>query len=377
MAKDYYEILGVSKDASKDEIKKAYKKLARKYHPDVSKEEGTEQKFKDINEAAGVLLDEQKRKQYDTFGSADGPQGMGGGFGSGGFDPRDFGINLDDIFEQFGFGGFGSGGGFGSSGFSQGRSGKDTRIYHEITISLDEVYFGSQKDISISRDDKCDACNGQGTKNPDDLKTCSTCNGQGMVIETQRSILGAIRTQRPCPTCSGNGTIINNPCNQCHGEGTKKKKETISIKIPKGIENGVTLRVTGKGSFDPVSNNYGDLYVGIRVKQDKNYEVEGSNLYKSVEINFIQAILGDEFELDHFDKTLKVKIPQGTQSGTVLRLKNKGLPDFNYSSHGDLYLKVSVQIPTKVTNKQKDILMEYAKTLKDKSFLSRLKNMFS
>lgn len=375
MAKDYYEILGVSKEASKEEIKKAYKKLARKYHPDVSKEEGTEQKFKDINEAAGVLLDEGKRKQYDTFGSADGPQGMGGGFGSGGFDPRDFGINLDDIFEQFGFGGFGSGG-FG--GFSQGqRSGKDTRVYQEISISLDDVYFGSQKDITISRDEMCEVCDGKGTKNPNDLKTCETCNGQGMVIETQRSILGAIRTQRPCPTCKGTGNRISNPCSSCNGEGTKKKKETITLKIPKGIEDGVTLRVTGKGSYNPDSKTYGDLYVGIRVKNNKDYEVEGSNLYKSVEINFIQAILGDEFELDHFDKTLKVKIPQGTQSGTVLRLKNKGLPDFNYSSHGDLYLKVSVQIPTKVTTKQKEILLEYAKTLKDKSFLSRLKNMFS
>lgn len=372
MAKDYYEILGVSKDASKEEIKKAYKKLARKYHPDVSKEEGSDQKFKDISEAAEILLDDNKRQQYDTYGSADGPQGFGGFSGGGGFDPRDFGINIDDIFEQFGFGGFGSG-----FGGERGRSSrKDTRLYKEISITLEDVYFGAEKDITITRDEKCSQCDGKGAENPKDVKTCETCNGHGMVIETQRSILGAIKTQRPCPTCQGKGTMINNPCNKCRGEGTAQQKDTISIKIPKGIEHGVTLKVSGKGSYDPSTKSYGDLYVGIIVKNHKEYEVEGANLYKSLETNFIQAILGDEVKIDHFDKTLSVKIPQGTQPGTILRLKQKGLPIFNHSDYGDLYIKVKVEIPTKVTQKQKELLVEYAKTLKDKSFINRMKNMF-
>ena len=374
MSKDYYEILGVSRDASQDEIKKAYKKLAKKYHPDVSQEENAEQQFKDISEAANVLLDEEKRRQYDTYGSSGGPQGFGGGgFGGGGFDPRDFGINLDDIFEQFGFGGFGGGMG---SGFSGQRSSRDTRVYQEIVIDLEDVYFGSEKDITISRDEECSTCEGAGAKDPNDVKTCGTCNGQGMVIETQRSILGAIRTQRPCPTCSGQGTVINNPCSQCKGDGTTKQKETISIQIPKGIESGVTLKVSGKGSYNPDTKAYGDLYVGIKVRKHKEYEVEGPDLYRSLEINFIQAILGDEMSIEHFDKTLNVKIPQGTQSGTILRLKDKGLPIFNNSGHGDLYIRVSVSIPTKVTNKQKEILLEYAKTLKDKSLVNRIKKMF-
>ena len=210
--KDYYDILGVSKEASKDEIKKAYKKLARKYHPDVSKEADADTKFKEINEAAGVLLDDEKKQSYDTYGSAEGPQGFGG-FGGGGFNPGDFGINLDDIFEQFGFGGRS---GFGSSRAQQ----KDTRIQTSLTISLDDVYFGVKKDITVTRDVPCDTCDGVGTKNPSDVKTCSTCNGSGVVIEVQRSFLGAMRTQRACGACSGTGSTISNPCSTCSGSGT-------------------------------------------------------------------------------------------------------------------------------------------------------------
>ena len=373
MVKDYYEILGVEKGASKEEIKKAYKKLARKYHPDVSKEDDAEKKFKEINEAAGVLLDDQKKQQYDTYGSADGPQGFGGFGGGGGFNPQDFGINIDDIFEQFGFGGFGGGG---SRRQGASRQQKDTRVYAQTEISLEDVYFGVEKDISIQRDEKCDSCNGKGAEDPSDVTTCSTCNGSGIVIETQRSILGSIRTQRPCSTCHGTGKQIKNPCKSCHGEGSKSKPETVTIKIPKGIESGVTLRVQGKGSYDSQTSSYGDLYLKIYVKQDKEYDVDGSDLYKNLEINFIQAILGDEIEFKHFDKTLSVKIPEGTQSGSILRLKGKGLPYFNYDSKGDLYIKVNVDIPKKTTQKQKEILHDYAKTLKDKGFLNRIKGLF-
>jgi len=372
MSKDYYETLGVSKDASKDEIKKAYKKLARKYHPDVSKEADSETKFKEINEAAGVLLDDQKKQQYDTYGSADGPQGFGGfGGGGGGFNPNDFGINLDDIFESFGFGGFGGG----SRGRTSRRA-KDTRVFTETKISLDDVYFGVTEDIKVTHDIKCDSCDGSGAKNKSDVETCSNCDGSGVVIEMQRSFLGSIRTQKTCPMCNGTGKTIKNPCDKCHGKGTQKKTENVQIKIPKGIENGVTLRIQGKGDYDKDTDSYGDLYLKIYLKDTKDYEINGADLYKTLDINFIQAILGDEVEFKHFDKTLSLKIPEGTQSGSVLRLKSRGLPYFNYDDKGDLYIKVNVEIPKKTTKEQKKILHDYAKTLKDKPFLKRLKDMF-
>lgn len=376
MVKDYYDILGVSKSASKEEIKKAYKTLAKKYHPDISKEENAEAKFKEINEAAGVLLDDQKKQQYDTYGSSDGPSGFGGFGGGGGFNPQDFGINLDDIFEQFGFGGSSGFSGFGGSSSSRRRQ-KDTRVYAETQITLDDVYFGAEKDIKITREVECSTCNGKGAENPDDVDVCSTCHGSGFVTQTQRSILGHIRTQRPCPNCHGAGKTIKKPCSSCHGLGSVSEKETINIKIPKGVEDGVTLRVSGKGNYDSDTDTYGDLYLKIHVKHENGLDVDGEDLYKTLEINFIAAILGDEIEFKHFDKTLSLKIPQGTQPGTVLRLKGKGLPYFNYDSYGDLYVKINVEIPIKTTKEQKKILHDYAKTLKDKSFLNRLKNLFS
>lgn len=372
MSRDYYKILGIDKSSSKEDIKKAYKKLAKKYHPDISKEANAETKFKDINEAAGVLLDDSKKQKYDTYGTADGQQGFGGfGGGGGGFNPSDFGINIDDIFEQFGFGGFGGG-----SSRSR-RQQKDTSISEEVEITLDEVYFGTEIELKVNIEDKCSKCDGKGAENPKDIDMCSTCNGSGTVIEMQRSILGAIRTQRPCPTCSGRGQTIKNPCSKCDGKGIERKKETINVKIPKGIENGVTLRVQNKGSYNPETDSFGDLYLKIYVKENKELDVDGTDLYKSININFVQAILGDEIEFKHFDKTLSLKIPQATQPGTILRLKSKGLPYFNYSGQGNLYLKINVEIPTSTTKEQKVILGEYTKTLKDKSFFKRMKNLFN
>lgn len=380
MAKDYYKILEVDKNASKEEIKKAYKKLAKKYHPDISKEPDSEQKFKDINEAAGVLLDDQKKKNYDTYGSAEGPAGFGGGgygsAGAGGFDPRDFGINLDDIFEQFGFGGGGGFGDFGFGGGSRRSRRRDTSIHEEIEITLEDVYFGCEKDIKINRSKKCETCDGVGAKSKSDVETCRTCNGTGVVIETKNSFLGMIKTQKTCPDCMGSGEKIINPCNACNGNGSIKEKETVTIKIPKGVETGVTLKVSGKGDYDKDSREYGDLYVRILVRKDKDLDVDGMDLYKTLDINFIQAIIGDEIEFKHFGKTLALKIPEGTQPSTVLKLKGKGLPHFNYSTYGDLYIKIDVEIPTKTTNKQKEILMDYAKTMKDKSVIDRLKSFF-
>ncbi|MCA9486599.1 molecular chaperone DnaJ [Candidatus Woesearchaeota archaeon] len=369
MSKDYYAILGIEKGASKEEVKKAYKRLAKKYHPDISKESDAENKFKDVNEAAGVLLDDEKRKRYDQYGTADGPSGFGGG--GAGFDPRDFGINLDDIFEQFGFGSFGFGGGQG-----QRTRTKDTRVFAEANITLEDVYFGVDKDLTISRDVKCEVCDGEGAQNKNDVMTCSVCHGSGMVTEIQRSILGAIRTQRPCTRCRGTGKEIKNPCSSCHGSGVKKSRETVTISIPKGVESGMTLRVAGKGDYDPSNHSSGDLYVKIYVQENRKYETEGADLYTSLEITFVQAILGDEVDFKHFDKTLSIAVPEGTQPGTMLRLRSKGLPLFNSETHGDLYVKITVTIPAKTTKEQKSILMDYAKTLKDKSLFERLKGLF-
>ncbi|MDA3855769.1 MAG: molecular chaperone DnaJ [Candidatus Woesearchaeota archaeon] len=370
MTKNYYDILGIEKGASKEDIKKAYKKLAKKYHPDISKEANAETKFKEINEAAGVLLDDQKKQQYDTYGSTDGPQGFSGfGGGGGGFNPGDFGINLDDIFEQFGFGGFGGG----SRRQSQK---KDTRIYSEVELTLEDVYFGVKKEIKITHDVECSNCLGKGAEKSSDVETCPTCDGRGVVIETQRSILGHIRTQRTCYDCSGKGKRIKNACSKCSGSGTESKHDIIEVAIPKGIESGVTLRVSGKGNYDSQTSTYGDLYLKIYVKKDKQFEVEGPDLYMTLDINFIQAILGDEVEFKHFKKTLSLKIPSGAQPGTILRLKEKGIPHFNYGGFGDLYVKINVDIPTKSTSEQKKILGEYAKTLKDKSILNRMKGLF-
>jgi molecular chaperone DnaJ len=366
--KNYYETLGVSKSASKDEIKKAYKKLAMKYHPDRSKEDNAEEKFKEANEAKDILTDDTKRRNYDNHGDAEGPQGFGGGRSSSGFGG---GFNMDDIFSQFGFGG--GGGGFGGS---SRRQQKDTRVYTEEEISLEDVYFGLEKEVKIQRDDICSTCDGKGAENPRDISTCGNCNGSGMVLETKQTILGMVRTQAPCPACSGEGKTVKNPCHNCHGNGCTRKVETVKIKIPKGVESGITLRVTGKGDYDKDTASFGDLYLKIYVRNQNDYEIDGADLYKSIPINFVSATLGDEVEFKHFDKTLSLKIPEGTQPGTILRLKGKGLPHFNYSSHGNLYVKINVEIPTKSTSKQKEILLEYAKTTEDKSFIKRMKELF-
>jgi len=375
MAKDYYKTLEVEKGASKEDIKKAYKKLAKKYHPDISQEKDAEAKFKEINEAASVLLDDDKKKKYDTYGSADGPAGFGGGgnygsYSSGGFNPEDFGINLDDIFEQFGFSGFGG------RGFSGSRNKNETTVYTEVELTLEDVYFGIKKEVKIERNVKCETCNGKGAKNSSDVIKCNTCNGNGVVIEMQRTILGSMRTQKICSKCHGTGEQIKNPCSSCHGNGTQIKKEIMEVSIPKGIENGVTLRVSGKGHYDRQTSSFGDLYLKVYIQKDEKFDVDGSDLYMNLYLNFIQAILGDEIEFKHFKKTLSLKIPEGTQPGTILRLKGKGLPHFNYEGYGDLYVKANVILPEKTTKEQKDILLEYAKTLKDKSVFDRVKKIF-
>ena len=379
MGKDYYEVLGISKNASKEEISKAYKTLAKKYHPDISKEANSADKFKEVNEAYKVLSDESKRSQYDTYGSTDGanPFGSNSGFSgfsgfsnfSSGFNSSDFGVDLDDIFESFGFGGF-------SSTKGKRKSRKNTNLRQTLNVTIDDIYFGNKKKVSVLRDVKCETCDGSRAKNKSDIKTCVNCSGTGVVEEYKRSFIGTIKSQKVCPKCGGEGVEITNPCDSCSGKGFKQKKEEVEIKIPKGISNETTIKVQQKGNFDENTKSYGDLYLDINIVDSKDFEIEGEDLYKILDIDFIQAILGDEVEMDHFEKTLSIKIPKGSQMDTTLRLKDRGLPILNSSSFGDLYLKLNILIPKKITNEQENLLIQYANTLKDKSLFGRLKNFF-
>lgn len=371
MTKDYYEVLGVSKDASKEDIKKAYKKLAKKYHPDINKESGAEDKFKEINQAASVLLDDKKKQQYDTYGTTGDDFG---GFGGGqGFDPRDFGIDLGDIFGDIfgqGFGGFSSRGG----GFRTRRPSGDIHI--GIRVSLEDVYFGKEEEIKIDRNKRCKTCDGRGAKRESDIDTCDVCGGQGVITQLQKTFFGTFKSQKTCHKCGGKGTIIKNPCPDCDGKGYESKKDKISIKIPKGIENGVQLRVSGKGNFIPDTKSYGDLFVEVIYDEDDIYDVQGTDLYTSLKVSFVQVALGDDVEIKHFDKDLKIKIPAGTQPNTTLRVKEKGLPYFNSTRKGDLYIKINVEIPKKLTKKQKELLEEFDKDASGKSFFSKVKDYF-
>jgi len=371
MGKDYYKILGVEKGATKEEIKKAYKKLAKKYHPDISKEPDAEQKFKEINEAASVLLDDEKRKQYDTYGTTD---NFNSGFS--GFDPSDFGIDLSDIFDDiftsfFGF----NAGGSASRGKKRRRYSDDIEV--ELSLTLEEVYNSTVKEIKVKRKVECDKCHGRGAVKESDVETCPKCGGSGVVTDVRRTMFGVFKTEKTCPYCQGEGVIIKNPCPKCGGKGYVETIEKVKVKVPKGVENGVRLRMGGKGNYTP-DYGYGDLYIMIKYKEDKIFDVEENDLYTSLNINFIQAIFGNEIELDYFgNKKLVVKIPEGTQPGTILRLKGKGLPKYETNKYGDLYVKVNVEIPTKLTKKQKELLKEFAKEYKNNSFFKKIKDFLS
>ncbi len=367
--KDYYKTLGVSKDASKEDIKKAYKKLAKKYHPDLNKDNPeAEKKFKEINEAASVLTDDQKRSQYDQFGSA-GPQFGNGGFGGGfeGFQGGDFDFN--DIFSSF----FGGGG---RSPRRRGpRPGDDLR--YDIEITLEDVAKGLEKKVKIKKTDKCSYCDGKGGTG---VKTCSTCHGRGSVMQQRRTPFGIFQTQTTCPTCHGRGEIIENKCSHCHGTGQELKEKTIKISVPKGVSDGTRLRLSGEGEAGEAGAPSGDLYVFIHVKEHDLFERDGSDLYIEVPITFSQAALGAKIKVPTILGKAELKIPAGTQPETLLRMKGKGLSNLRYSGSGDQYVKITIDVPTKLTKKQKDLLKEFDESLKGKKphekLLDKLKEVF-
>ncbi|MBN2421799.1 molecular chaperone DnaJ [Candidatus Woesearchaeota archaeon] len=379
--KDYYEILGVERNASKDEIKKAYKTLAKKYHPDKHQDskqkKEAEEKFKEINEAAAVLGDEQKRAQYDRFGHA------GGGFDFSGFDFRDFGgfsdfgadFDFGDIFDTFFGGGFG--------GFSRSRRrensyrGADLRF--DLNISLEEVAEGVEKTIVIPRFEKCDKCDGKGAAHSGDIVTCEVCNGSGRQTTTRRTPFGLFQTTTTCRKCHGEGTIINNPCRLCKGEGRVQKSSKLKIRIPAGVDDNTRLRIAREGEAGIKGGSPGDLYVIIHVMQHKLFEREGDSIFLDVPISFIQAALGDTIEIPTLKGKAKLKIPEGTQTNTVFKIKDKGLPNLNGYGRGSQNVKVIVQTPKRLNKKQKELLNELAKelgekTTPNKSFFEKLKD---
>ena len=387
--RDYYEVLGVSKGASADEIKKAYRKLAVKYHPDKNPgDKEAEEKFKEAAEAYSVLSDADKKAKYDQFGHA-GVDGAGPDF-SGGF--GDLNDILNDLFGG-GFGGFGGGfSGFG--GFGGGRGGQrqqQQRVYKgrdirvRVKLTLEEIAKGVEKEISIEKSVPCPDCGGRGAKNSSDVKTCPACNGTGQVQRVVNSIFGQTVTYSTCQQCGGEGKIISNPCRTCNGTGLVRKRETIKVKIPAGVEAGMQLTIHGEGHAAKNNGINGDLLVVIEEQEHPNLKREGNNLYYTKIISMPEAILGADVEIPCLDGAYKVKVEPGTQSGTVVRLRGKGLPTVNgYGGTGDLYVKFAVWIPKKLNKEDKEIIESLKNkesfkpnpTKEDKSFFDRLKDLF-
>lgn len=360
MSKDYYKILGVEKNANQDEIRAAFRKMAHQYHPD--KQGGNAEKFKEINEAFQVLNDPQKRGQYDQFGSTFEQAGMGGGAGGfggfGGFGNAqgfDF-SDLGDIFGGFGdiFGGGGKGGG-------GRRSARGQDIQVDVQIDLKEAAFGTEKTFKLYKDSACDVCGGNGVEPGSKMHKCKECGGKGQVQHVQRTVFGAFQSVADCSVCEGSGELPERKCKQCGGRGVIKKQDEISVRIPAGINDSESIRLAGRGEAGPKGSRAGDLYLRVRVKKDLRFRRENFDLYTKKNISFTQAALGATVEVDALDGILKVAIPEGVQSGQLIRLKGKGITHLRDSSRGDLYVEVIVVTPTKLSRHQKDLLRELEK----------------
>lgn len=340
--RDYYDILGIDRNASKEEIRKAYRKLARKYHPDVSKEANAEEKFKEAKEAYEVLSNEQKRAQYDQFGHAGtSNQGFGGASDFSGF---------GDIFDMF----FGGGQRHDPNAPQQGAD-----LQYTIVLEFEEAVFGKETEIRIPKDESCSTCNGSGAKPGTKPQTCSHCNGTGQLNMEQNTPFGRVVNRRVCHYCKGTGKIIPDKCTTCSGSGKVKKHAKIKIKIPAGIDEGQQIRVAGKGEAGKNGGPPGDLFVVVQIKEHDFFQREGDNIYCELPITFTQAALGDEVEVPTVHGNVSIKIPAGTQSGKTFRLKGKGVPNVRGYGQGDQHIQVRVVTPTKLTARQKELLMEF------------------
>ncbi len=387
MAKrDYYEVLGVDRNANEDEIKKAYRKAAIKYHPDKNPgDKEAEEKFKEAAEAYDVLSNPDKRARYDQFGH-EGMSGMGGGGGAsyGGFSMEDIFRNFGDIFGGH-FGGFSGFGGFGSSagGQHQVNRGSDLRV--KVKLTLKEVASGTTKKLKINKMVACSQCGGTGARDSHSYTTCPNCNGSGYVTEVVNSFFGRTQTTRPCPTCHGEGKVINNPCGKCHGEGVVRGEEVIEIKIPAGVGEGMQLSVSGKGNAARHGGVNGDLLVVIEEEHDPELVRDGNDLLHTLRIPVTTALLGGTAEVPTIDARAKIKIEPGTLAGKVLRLKGKGIPEVNGYGRGDILVVIDLDVPSRLTSEEKRLLEQLAecpdfKTVKkssgDQNIFDRVKNFF-
>ena len=372
--RDYYEVLGVQKTASADDIKKAYRSLARKYHPDLHPDDkDCAEKFKEVNEAYEVLSDPSKKERYDQFGHAGVDPNYGGGGFSGGAGFNPFG-DMGDIFENLFGGGFG--GGFGGSTRARAdapRRGQD--IDTTVTIEFMEACMGVKRDIKINRLDKCPDCKGTGASAGSTPQTCPECGGRGQVKVAQRTPFGVISSQKTCTKCGGKGKIVSNPCSKCGGNGRVRVSKSLSVDIPAGIDDGQMLRVSGQGDAGVNGGPSGNLNVGIRVKNHPLFEREEYDIHCEIPITYAQAVMGDELVVPTIDGNVKYSIGEGTQTGTVFRLKGKGVKKLQRSERGDQYVKVYVEVPKNLDKKQKELLKEFEASLEDKNY-EKKKNFF-
>ena len=362
MAKrDYYDVLGVSKSASNAEIKSAFRKLAKKYHPDLNKEADAAEKFKEVQEAYDVLSDEKKRKTYDQFGHAafdnnggDNPYGNYGGFS--GFDTSGFGfedIDLGDILNAA------FGGGFGGRRRQSNKPQKGEDVLYRMKISFKDAFFGSKKDIKLDLTENCNTCDGKGGFNE---KKCTNCNGTGKITREQNSLFGSFMTQTTCPECMGTGTTFERKCTDCNGKGHVTKNKTITVTVPEGVDTGTRIRIKGKGEAGINGGENGDIYVEFVVEEDSMFERRGNDLYMILPINIVDASLGAEKDIPTMDGDIVLTIPAGSQNNDKLRVRGRGVPFVNSSRRGDLYIVLNVVIPTKLDKKQKKLLEELRNT---------------
>ena len=372
--RDYYEVLGVEKGASGDEIKKAYRKLAKKYHPDLNPndKEGAEAKFKEATEAYEVLSDDNKRRQYDQFGHAAFDQTAGGYGGGAGFD----GFDMGDIFSSF------FGGGFGGQRQNPNAPQRGRDIAYNIDLTFEDACFGTEREITINHLEKCEECNGSGAAKGSSPTTCPTCHGTGQVKTVQRTPLGNFQSVRTCSSCGGKGTIIKEPCRKCGGKGTVRNGKKVRVKIPAGIDNGQQVYVRNEGDAGANGGPNGDLILNVRVKPHKIFIRQGYDVLCDYPISFVQATLGAEVQVPTIDGKVSYTIPEGTQTGTVFRLKGKGIQKVNSTQRGDQYVTIKIEIPKDLSESQKDILRHFdekvdsSKYKQRKSFFEKMKEMF-
>ena len=356
--KDYYEVLGVSKTATDEEIKRAFRKLAKQYHPDINKEPGAEEKFKEIGEAYAVLSDANKRRQYDQFGHAAFENGgSGGGTGFQGFNMGD--IDLEDILGDLFGGGFRGFSGFGGSSRTSSRPSKGEDIRVVLNLTFEEAAFGCEKDVKLNLTSECSRCKGKGGFNE---KTCRTCGGAGKVLEQAQTIFGYMQTQKTCPDCKGRGKTYETICDECHGKGVVEKVKTLTVTIPEGVDEGYQLRLSGKGNAGLNGGQNGDVFIEFKIKEHPLFERDGADIYLEVPVTITDATLGCKKEIPTLYGNIILEIKAGTQNYTKLKIKGKGIKLPNSISKGNMYAVVNIIIPTKLDRKQKALLQDLAQT---------------